>query len=112
LDSIEKSMSTVDVDATVRSDGKTLRVITTPPTAEKRLLISEKIKKQCEDKKVKIRSIRQFYNNKLKNKEFLSSISSDDKKKLLNKIQVVTDKEIANLSKFCIDKIKKIENIH
>lgn len=111
LNPMEKSIGKIDISATVKNDGNKLVVTVTPPTKQKRLLLSEKVKKVSEEKKVKIRSIRHFYNNKSKKKSLSSSLSTDDKKHFLNKIQRITDIEISKLSKLCRSKIESIESL-
>merc|ERR1712216_191432 len=108
---MEKSIGKMDISATVKSDGNKLVVTVIPPTKQKRLLLSEKVKRVSEEKKVKIRSIRHFYNNKSKKKSTSFSLSTNDKKNFLNKIQNITNIEISKLSKLCQSKMESIESL-
>ena len=75
---IEKAIQASDIGINPTNDGTVIRIVFPPLTEERRKEICKQIKKQGEDSKVAIRSIRRDANEKFKALKKSSEVSEDE----------------------------------
>ena len=105
---IEKSIMTSDLGINPTNDGKTIRLVFPELTEERRKELVKDVKKKGEQCKVAIRNIRRDANDSLKKLIKANDISEDEEKQLLDEVQKITDKYIADVDKVIDDKSKEI----
>ena len=108
LKTIEKAILASDLGITPTNDGSVIRLVFPPLTEERRKDICKQIRKQGEESKVAIRSIRRDANETFKKQNKANEISEDDQKDLETKVQKMTDKYIADIDKAVEEKSKEI----
>ena len=111
LKSIEKSILASDIGINPNNDGKVIRLNFPELTEERRKELVKEIKKIAEDAKVSIRSIRKDGMDDVKEKQKNSEITEDDKEKLENQIQKLTDKYVETIDEILDKKEKDIMNV-
>ena len=79
------------------NDGKTLRLPIPELSQERRAALAKQAKAETEEAKVALRNIRRDGNESAKKAEKDGSLTEDDLKKMLDDIQKMTDRYIANL---------------
>ena len=82
LKAIEKAIQVSDLGINPANDGIVIRIVFPPLTEERRKDICKQIRKQGEDSKVAIRSIRRDANDTFKKQKKSSEISEDEQKTL------------------------------
>ena len=105
---IEKSIMTSDLGINPTNNGKTIRLVFPELTEERRKELVKDVKKKGEQCKVAIRNIRRDANDSLKKLIKANEISEDEEKQLLDEVQKITDKYIADVDKVIDDKSKEI----
>ncbi len=111
LKSIEKSILASDIGINPNNDGKVIRLNFPELTEERRKELVKEIKKIAEDAKVSIRSIRKDGMDDVKEMQKNSEITEDDKEKLENQIQKLTDKYVETIDEILDKKEKDIMNV-
>lgn len=111
LSAIEKAILTSDVGINPSNDGTAIRLVFPQLTEERRKELCKNIRKQAEDSKVAIRSIRRDAMDMLKTKKKSSEITEDDQKNGETKLQKLTDDFIAKLDSLADKKEKEIMSI-
>ena len=111
LKSIEKAILASDIGINPNNDGKVIRLNFPELTEERRKELVKEIKKIAEDAKVSIRSIRKDGMDDVKEKQKNSEITEDDKEKLENQIQKLTDKYVETIDEILDKKGKEIMNV-
>ena len=108
LRSIEKAIQASDIGINPTNDGTVIRIVFPPLTEERRKEICKQIKKQGEDSKVAIRSIRRDANEKFKALKKSSEVSEDEEKDLEDQMQKMTDKFCKRIDEIAAKKEKEI----
>ena len=108
LKAIEKGIQMSDVGINPSNDGSTIRLVFPQLTEERRKELCKGIKKQGEDAKVAIRSIRRDAMDKLKAMKKDGEVSEDDIKKAEEKLQKITDKFVKDIDEMAEAKEKEI----
>lgn len=111
LRAIEKAILTSDIGINPSNDGSSLRLIFPQLTEERRKELCKGIRKQGEDAKVAIRSIRRDANEKFKAQKKTNEISEDEQKAVEAKIQKLTDKFCEEIDKIAANKEKDIMSV-
>lgn len=111
LRSIEKAIQASDIGINPTNDGTVIRIVFPPLTEERRKEICKQIKKQGEDSKVAIRSIRRDANEKFKALRKSSEVSEDEEKDLEDQMQKMTDKFCKRIDEIAAKKEKEILEI-
>ena len=111
LKEIEKAIIASDIGLNPNNDGKVIRLNFPELTEERRKELAKDIKKTAEDSKVGIRNIRRDGMEKIKNDLKNGDITEDEKTKLENDVQKLTDKYVAEIDKIYENKEKEIMNI-
>ena len=108
---IEKAIQASDIGINPTNDGTVIRIVFPPLTEERRKEICKQIKKQGEDSKVAIRSIRRDANEKFKALKKSSEVSDDEEKDLEDQMQKMTDKFCKRIDEIAAKKEKEILEI-
>ena len=111
LHPIEKAIQASDIGINPQNDGVAIRLIFPQLTQDRRKELAKEIKKQAEDSKVAVRSIRRDAVDKAKKMEKASEITEDDLKDLEKKIQDKTDKYTKEIDKLSEEKEKEIMTV-
>ena len=106
LKNIEKAIQASDIGINPTNDGTVIRLVFPELTEERRKDLVKDVKKKGETCKVAIRNIRRDANDALK--KIAKEISEDEEKQLLDEVQKMTDKFIAEVDKIIDDKAKEI----
>ena len=111
LNAIEKAIQASDIGINPTNDGSVIRVVFPPLTEERRKDICKQIRKQGEESKVAIRSIRRDANEKMKALKKSSEISEDEQKDLEDETQKLTDKFCKRIDEIAANKEKEIMEV-
>ncbi|MBC8584291.1 ribosome recycling factor [Youxingia wuxianensis] len=111
LGPIQKAIQASDIGINPQNDGTVIRIVFPQLTEERRKEICKSVRKQAEESKVAIRSIRRDANEKLKAMKKSSEITEDDQKQLEKEVQDLTDKYCKNIDDTAAKKEKEILEI-
>lgn len=111
LTKLEKAIQASDVGINPQNDGTVLRMTFPQLTEEDRKKIVKDVKKQGEETKVAIRSIRRDAMEKYKNMKKNNEITEDDMKDCEEQIQKLTDKYVKQVDVHVAEKEKEIMSI-
>jgi len=104
LGAIEKAIQEANIGVNPNNDGDFIKLFFPAMTSEQRQEIVKQAKSMAEKAKVAIRNIRKDGNDKIKKLEKDKEISEDDSKRGQDKIQKITDKNVAQIEKILADK--------
>jgi len=107
LKEIEKAILTSDIGINPTNDGSVIRLVFPELTEERRKDLVKDIKKKGEASKIAVRNIRRDGNDSLKKLKG-SEVSEDEIKDLEEKLQKLTDKNIAEIDKMIEAKSKEV----
>lgn len=111
LKAIEKAIQASDIGINPANDGTMIRISFPPLTEERRKDICKQIRKEGEEAKVALRSIRRDANEKFKALKKSSEISEDESKDLEDQMQKITDKFVKQIDETAAAKEKEILEI-
>jgi len=111
LKDIEKEIQKSDLGVNPNNDGKVIRLVFPALTEERRRDLTKTVKKEGEESKVAIRSIRRDSIESMKAKKKISEITEDDLKDAEKDIQALTDKFIADIDHIIEAKDKEIMEV-
>lgn len=111
LKDIEKEIQKSDIGINPNNDGKTIRLVFPALTEERRKDLTKSVKKEGEESKVAVRSIRRDSIETMKTKKKNSEITEDDLKDAEKDIQTLTDKYIADIDRIVTIKEKEIMEV-
>jgi|SRR5680860_53982 len=97
LPAIEKAILKSDLGLNPSSDGVVIRLNIPQLTAERRLELVKKVKKEAEEARVAVRNVRRDVNDKLKKLEKDHEASEDEIKRAQEDVQKLTDKFIREI---------------
>jgi ribosome recycling factor len=105
---IEKAIMRSDIGVTPNNDGKVIRIPIPSLTEERRIQLVKVVKRNGEDSKVAIRSIRRDAISDAKDFEKEKVISEDDLHRSQDKIQAITDRFIEKVDELIEKKEKEV----
>lgn len=105
---IEKEIMKSDLGMNPSNDGKVIRLTVPELNEERRRDLTKLVKKQAEESKVAIRSIRRDAAETIKKQEKASEITEDDRKKAEADLQKITDAAIKEVDAIAAEKEKEI----
>ena len=111
LKEIEKAILASDIGINPNNDGKVIRLNFPELTEERRKEIVKDIKKQAEEAKVAIRSIRRDGLDEFKTMQKNSEITEDDLHNAENEIQKITDQKIEKIEEIASKKEKEVLSV-
>jgi ribosome recycling factor len=111
LQDIEKAILKSELGLNPSNDGKLVRIILPPLTAERRKELVKVVKKMGEEFKVQIRNHRRDANEMLKDMKKEKLVSEDDIHKAQERVQKTTDEFIAKVDAIVAEKEAEIMEI-
>jgi ribosome recycling factor len=105
---IEKAIQASDIGINPVNDGTYIRLNMPVLTGDRRKELAKNARKIGEDAKVAIRNIRRDENDRLKKELTGAGHSEDELEGWMDKVQVLTDKFVADVDKVIADKEKDI----
>ena len=105
---VEKAILKSDLGLNPSNDGKIIRLVIPELNEERRKELTKLVRKNAEDAKVAIRSIRRDAMEQFKKLEKDSKITEDDRKQAEKKMQDKTDDAIKAIDTLCAQKEKEI----
>lgn len=111
LKDIEKEIQKSDIGINPNNDGKVLRLVFPALTEERRRELTKQAKKEGEESKIAIRSIRRDSIETMKAKKKSGEITEDDLKDAEKDIQNITDRYIAEIDRVIEAKDKEIMEV-
>ena len=105
---VEKAILKSDLGLNPSNDGKLIRLVIPELNEERRKDLTKLVRKNAEEAKVAIRSIRRDAMEQFKKLEKDSKITEDDRKSAEKKMQDKTDDAIKGIDKLCAEKEKEI----
>lgn len=111
LKDIEKEILKSDLGLNPSNDGKVLRLVIPELTEETRKNLVKTVKKQGEESKIAIRSIRREANEKIKAFKKEGTVTEDEEAEAEEHIQKLTDKTISEIDKIIFNKEKEIMEV-
>ncbi len=109
--SVQKAIQKSDLGLNPMSDGEIIRLVVPPPTEERRKELVKVVRKRVEDGKVAVRNVRRDALEELRKLEKDKSVSRDDNVRATDKLQKLTDRFIAEVSKVGADKEAEIMEV-
>jgi ribosome recycling factor len=111
LQEVEKSIQKSDIGINPINDGKVIRLVFPALTEERRKELVKIVRKNGEEAKISIRSIRRDIIDSYKKQEKNSEITEDDLKDSEKDIQEITDSYIKEIDRLMEDKEKEIMEV-
>lgn len=111
LKAIEKAILTSELGINPSNDGSSIRLAFPQLTEERRKELCKSIRKEAEESKVAIRSIRRDANDKFKQQKKSGEITEDDQKNAEQKMQKITDKFCDDIDKIAANKEKEVMSV-
>ncbi len=108
LGEIQKSIQKADIGLNPQNDGKVLRIAIPPLSEERRTQIATMVKEVAENQKGVIRNLRRDANKKIDGEEKEKKISEDEKFRLREAAQKLTDKFESKISELLEKKTKEV----
>jgi len=108
---IEKAILKSDLGITPSNDGKVIRLVFPELTEERRKDLCKQVRKQIEEGKVAIRSIRRDANDQIKKMKKDSVITEDDAKLAETELQKATDNAVKEADRISAEKEKEIMSV-
>ena len=108
---IEKALLSSNIGITPMSDGKTLKLPIPELSQERRTALSKQAKASAEDAKVALRNIRRDANDAVKKFEKDGELTEDERKKMLDDIQKITDTYIGKVDAMFAAKEKELMTV-
>ena len=105
---VEKAILKSDLGLNPSNDGKIIRLVIPELNEERRKELTKLVRKNAEEAKVAIRSIRRDAMEQFKKLEKDSKITEDDRTKAEKKMQEKTDEAIKAIDALCAQKEKEI----
>ena len=108
---VQKAIQKSDLGLNPMSDGEVLRLVMPPPTEERRKELVKVVHKRVEDAKIAVRNVRRDALEELRKLEKDKKVSRDDNMRATDKLQKLTDRFIAEVSKVGADKESEIMEV-
>lgn len=102
--SIEKAILKSDLGLNPTISGNIIRLALPPLSVERRQELTKLVKKRVEERKIVIRNLRRDGMSELKELEKNKQISQDENRRLLDQLQKLTDRFIAEVDQIARDK--------
>jgi ribosome recycling factor len=108
---VQKAIQKSDLGLNPMSDGEVLRLVMPPPTEERRKELVKVVHKRVEDAKIAVRNVRRDALEELRKMEKDKKVSRDENVRATDKLQKLTDRFIAEVSKVGADKESEIMEV-
>lgn len=106
---IAKAIESSNLNVGISNEGSMIRITLPQLSTERRQELVKVVKKESEESRIQIRSVREEANKSAKRKEDDGDITEDDEFKLKDEVQKRVDKANADIEIMLENKIKEIE---
>jgi ribosome recycling factor len=104
---IEKAIQRSDLGINPTNDGQVIRLAIPPMSEERRRDLVKTLHKKLDEHKVAVRNVRRDVQYKLRDREKKKEISEDELKRMVERLQKLTDRYIEEMDK--VGKAKEME---
>jgi len=108
---VQKAIQKSDLGLNPMSDGEVLRLVIPPPTEERRKELVKVVHKRVEDAKIAVRNVRRDALEELRKLEKDKKVSRDENVRATDRLQKLTDRFIAEVSRVGADKESEIMEV-
>lgn len=108
---VQKAIQKSDLGLNPQSDGEVIRLVIPPPTEERRRELVKVVHKRVEDAKIAVRNVRRDALEDLRKLERDKKVSRDDNARGADRLQKLTDRFIAEVSRVGADKEAEIMEV-
>lgn len=108
LKDIERAIFNANIGITPQNDGQVIRLNVPKLTEETRKELAKSVAKMGEEAKVAIRNIRRDINDSIKKDD---TLTEDESKKALDKVQKITDEYVKKIDQSVVDKTAEIMKV-
>ncbi len=108
---IEKGIMAAGLGLNPSNDGQIIRIPVPPLSQQRRVELQKLVRKDGEDSKVRVRAIRREYNETFKAGEKDGDCTEDECRRLLEKVQLATDKAIEQIEKLVTAKEAEVMEV-
>jgi ribosome recycling factor len=108
---VEKAIHKSSLGLVPNTDGNVIRLAIPPLTEERRHDLVKVVKKHAEEARVSVRNIRRDANEHLKTGQKDGTISEDDSRKAVEKVQKLTDKYVGEIDELLEAKEEEIMEV-
>jgi ribosome recycling factor len=108
---VEKAIHKSALGLVPNTDGSVIRLAIPPLTEERRHELVKIVRKHAEEARVSVRNIRRDSNDSLKKSQKDGTISEDDSRKRMDKVQEVTDQYIEDIDEALKNKEAEIMEV-
>lgn len=111
LGEIEKAIQKSDLGLNPSNDGVVIRLVVPQLTEQRRQELIKVVRKMCEESRVAVRNIRRDANDELKKLEKNGDVSEDDVHREQDKVQLLTDRYVAEIDKISATKEQDLKEV-
>lgn len=111
LGEIEKAIQKSDLGLNPSNDGVVIRLLVPQLTEQRRQELIKVVRKMCEESRVAVRNIRRDANDELKKLEKNGDVSEDDVHREQDKVQLLTDRYVAEIDKISATKEQDLKEV-
>lgn len=108
---IERAVTKSDLGLTPIIDGTIIRLQLPAMSTQRREELTKILHKKLEDSRISVRAIRRDFHNFLRDKEREKKISEDFSKRLMDKLQKITDQHIDMIDELAKKKESEIKSV-
>ena len=108
---VQKAIQKSDLGLNPMSDGEVLRLVIPPPTEERRKELVKVVHKRVEDAKIAVRNVRRDALEELRKLEKDKKVSREENVRATDRLQKLTDRFIAEVSRVGADKESEIMEV-
>jgi len=108
---VQKAIQKSDLGLNPMSDGEVLRLVIPPPTEERRKELVKVVHKRVEDAKIAVRNVRRDALEELRKLEKDKKVSRDENVRATDRLQKLTDRFVAEVSRVGADKESEIMEV-
>lgn len=111
LKEVEKAILKSDLGVTPTNDGTVVRLVLPQLTEERRRELVKVVRKEAEEKRVVVRTIRREVNDEIKKWEKKKAIPEDESRRAQQQVQQLTDRYIQEIDQLLEAKEKEIMEV-
>jgi ribosome recycling factor len=108
---IEKAIATSNLGVSTMNDGKIIRIMVPQLSGERREELVKMVKKIAENGKVSLRTVRHEFNEAVKALEKAKAATEDQRFKVLEEIQKMTDNHSKKVDEIAVVKEKELRSV-
>ncbi|WP_229776168.1 ribosome recycling factor [Alicyclobacillus cellulosilyticus] len=111
LGEIEKAIQKSDLGLHPSNDGSVIRLVIPQLTEERRNELVKMVRKMAEEARVAVRNVRRDANDEAKKAEKSGELSEDEVRRLMDRVQALTDRFIQEIDKLTAAKEQELREV-